>query len=74
MIWDDILPLDIKEGDIITLLNSDGIYLHAEIVKIICPVCLERFIGNKTAAGNFISGHQIYHHYIDEQAEYYGGI
>jgi len=74
MLWDDIYPLPFREGEILTYATENGVYLEAEIVKVICPVCLERFVGNKREAGGFISGHQIYHQYIEEIAESYGGV
>lgn len=75
MDWNDIfLPFIMEEGEIVSYSTIDGIYIDAEIVKVICPICLEKFIGNKREAGGFISGHQIYHQYTHERATYYGGV
>ena len=75
MNWDDVFsPFIMEEGEIISYATQDGIYLYAEIVKVICSMCLEEFIGNKREAGGFISGHQIYHQYAEERAHYYGGV
>ena len=75
MNWSDVFSqFEMKEGEIISYATQDGIYIGAEIVKVICPLCLEEFIGNKRMAGGFISGHQIYHQFVDERADYYGGI
>ena len=74
MEWDDITaPLLFKEGDCITYATNDGIYIGAEIVKVQCQICMEEFIGNKKAAGMFLSGHAEYHLYINEYAENHGG-
>ena len=75
MKWDDIAtPLLFKEGEKVNYADSDGVYYLAEIVRVTCPICSEEFIGNKRHAGGFIEGNQHYNMFIDERAEYFGGI
>ena len=61
---------DLTEDDldkIMTIISTDGYYLQAEIVKVTCPVCGEEFLGTKRHAGGFISGHQAYHEFQNNQ-------
>tara|TARA_R100000231_G_scaffold114330_1_gene84981 strand:- start:63 stop:305 length:243 start_codon:yes stop_codon:yes gene_type:complete len=61
---------DLTEDDldkIMTVISTDGYYLQAEIVKVTCPVCGEEFLGTKRHAGGFISGHQAYHEFQNNQ-------
>tara|TARA_R110002020_G_scaffold253928_5_gene467648 strand:+ start:768 stop:995 length:228 start_codon:yes stop_codon:yes gene_type:complete len=75
MLWDELLPASImREGEVVTYATDVGLYIEAEIVRVICPQCLEEFIGSKREAGIFISGHATFHEFIDERADYYGGI
>ena len=75
MNWDDIFsPLLFKEGEELSYADNTGVYLHAEIVRAICPECGEEFIGNKANAGKFLLGHHHYHEYENQQANMYGGI
>ena len=48
-------------------ISSDGFYLQAEIVKVVCPACLEHFLGTKRHAGGFIAGHRAYHEFENSQ-------
>ena len=73
--WDDIFQPNIfKEGKTYTYTNNDGVFILATMVRVECPQCGEEFIGNKKEAGLFLNGHTLYHIYIEETAEYYGGI
>ena len=73
--WDDIFPPNIfREDKTYTYTNNDGIFILATMVKVECPECGEEFIGNKREAGIFLNGHLMYHDYIEEKAEYYGGV
>ena len=74
MDWGDVFPTIMKEGDTMTYATQDGVYIDAEIVRVECPVCGEEFIGNKRNAGGFIAGHTAFHQFIEERAEYYGGV
>lgn len=61
---------DLSEEDldkIMTVISTDGYYLQAEIVKVTCPACGEEFLGTKRHAGGFISGHEAYHNFQNEQ-------
>tara|TARA_R100000700_G_C3070289_1_gene80811 strand:- start:211 stop:450 length:240 start_codon:yes stop_codon:yes gene_type:complete len=61
---------DLSEEDldkIMTVISTDGYYLQAEIVKVTCPACGEEFLGTKRHAGGFISGHEAYHNFENEQ-------
>ena len=61
---------DLTEDDldkIMTVISTDGYYLQAEIVKVTCPACGEEFLGTKRHAGGFISGHQAYHEFQNNQ-------
>jgi len=61
---------DLSEDDldkIMTVISTDGYYLQAEIVKVTCPACGEEFLGTKRHAGGFISGHEAYHNFENEQ-------
>ncbi len=64
-------------GHILTVISTDGYYKQATIVKVVCPVCGEEFLGTKRHAGGFISGHRAYHEFEREQdmrIEQMGGI
>tara|TARA_R110000824_G_scaffold64572_5_gene168705 strand:+ start:6546 stop:6773 length:228 start_codon:yes stop_codon:yes gene_type:complete len=75
MDWDDVAePFIFVEGDIVSYATNEGIYVSVEIVRISCPYCGERFIGNKAHAGQFILGHTTYHEYIIDRVEKFGGI
>lgn len=71
---------DLNEDDIekiLTIISTDGYYKQAMIVKVVCPVCGEEFLGTKRHAGGFISGHRAYHEFEREQdmrIEQMGGI
>ena len=61
---------DLSEEDldkIMTVISTDGYYLQAEIVKVTCPACGEEFLGTKRHAGGFISGHEAYNNFENEQ-------
>ena len=61
---------DLSEEDlekIMTVISTVGYYLQAEIVKVTCPACGEEFLGTKRHAGGFISGHEAYHNFQNEQ-------
>ena len=62
---DDLTEEDLDK--IMTIISTDGYYLQAEIVKVTCPVCGEEFLGTKRHAGGFISGHQAYHEFQNNQ-------
>tara|TARA_R110002012_G_scaffold303918_3_gene506218 strand:+ start:1919 stop:2146 length:228 start_codon:yes stop_codon:yes gene_type:complete len=74
--WDDFfIPTNIfKEGKVYTYSNADGVFILNTMVKVECPECGEQFIGNKKDAGLFLHGHSIYHQFIEEEAEKYGGV
>jgi len=75
MDWDEVVsPFIFIEGEIISYATNEGIYVGVEIVRITCPYCDERFIGNKSNAGQFLLGHTTYHEYIADRAEKFGGI
>lgn len=63
-----------EEGDIITFANSEGIFIDSEIVKVICPYCIEEFIGSKKHSGEFLAGHEYYHLHINDRVDSMGGI
>ncbi len=52
-------------GIIMDVIATDGYYKQAMIVKVVCPVCFEEFLGTKRHAGGFISGHRAYHEFDD---------
>ena len=62
---DDLTEEDI--GEIMTIISTDGYYKQAEIVKVVCPHCLEEFLGTKRHAGGFIAGHRAFHEFENEQ-------
>ena len=62
---DDLTEEDLDK--IMTIISTDGYYLQAEIVKVTCPVCGEEFLGTKRHAGGFLSGHQAYHEFQNNQ-------
>jgi len=73
--WDEIFPPNIfNEGKTYTYETHDGLYISATMVKVECPECGEKFVGNKREAGLFLKGHSTYHDFIQERAEYYGGV
>ena len=47
------------------VIATDGYYKQATIVKVVCPVCFEEFLGTKRHAGGFIAGHRAYHEFDD---------
>ena len=72
---DDISEEDI--GHMLTIISTDGYYKQAMIVKVVCPVCGEEFLGTKRHAGGFIAGHRAYHEFENEsdmRVEQMGGI
>jgi len=72
---DDISEEDI--GHMLTVISTDGYYKQAMIVKVVCPVCGEEFLGTKRHAGGFIAGHRAYHEFENEadmRVEQMGGI
>ena len=70
MRWDEILDISsFEEGTVISMITTEGIFRHAEIVKICCPICAEVFIGTKKHAGAFIFGHREYHKWEIEISE-----
>lgn len=52
-------------GIIMDVIATDGYYKQAMIVKVVCPVCFEEFLGTKRHAGGFIAGHCAYHEFDD---------
>jgi len=52
-------------GIIMDVIATDGYYKQAMIVKVVCPVCFEEFLGTKRHAGGFIAGHRAYHEFDD---------
>ena len=52
-------------GIIMNVIATDGYYKQAMIVKVVCPVCFEEFLGTKRHAGGFIAGHRAYHEFDD---------
>ena len=63
-------------GHILTIIATDGYYKQAEIVRVVCPVCGEEFLGTKRHAGGFVAGHRAYHEFensIDVIIENLGG-
>ena len=52
-------------GLIMDVIATDGYYKQAMIVKVVCPVCFEEFLGTKRHAGGFIAGHRAYHEFDD---------
>ena len=52
-------------GIIMDVIATDGYYKQAMIVKVVCPVCFEEFLGTKRHAGGFIAGHRAYHEFND---------
>jgi uncharacterized protein (UPF0212 family) len=61
---------DLTEDEIdkvMNVLSTDGYYVQAQIVKVTCPHCGEEFLGTKRHAGGFISGHQVYHEFVNSQ-------
>ena len=52
-------------GIIMDVIATDGYYKQAMIVKVMCPVCFEEFLGTKRHAGGFIAGHRAYHEFDD---------
>ena len=74
MDWDDVAsPFIFVEGETISYATNEGIYVGVEIVRIDCPYCGEKFIGNKRHAGQFLFGHISYHEYIEDRAKKLGG-
>jgi hypothetical protein len=62
---DDLIEDDV--GSVMNVISTDGFYLQAEIVKVVCPACLENFLGTKRHAGGFIAGHRAYHEFENSQ-------
>ena len=62
---DDLIEDDV--GRVMNVISTDGFYLQAEIVKVVCPACLENFLGTKRHAGGFIAGHRAYHEFENSQ-------
>tara|TARA_R110002020_G_scaffold62979_1_gene167978 strand:+ start:2111 stop:2350 length:240 start_codon:yes stop_codon:yes gene_type:complete len=61
---------DLTEDEVdkvMDVISTDGYYLQAQIVKVTCPACGEEFLGTKRHAGGFISGHQVYHEFVNSQ-------
>ena len=61
----------------LTIISTDGYYKQATIVKVVCPICGEEFLGTRRHAGGFIAGHRAYHEFDNEQdlrIEQMGGI
>ncbi len=61
---------DLTEDEVdkvMNVLSTDGYYVQAQIVKVTCPHCGEEFLGTKRHAGGFISGHQVYHEFVNSQ-------
>ena len=52
-------------GLIMDVIATDGYYKQAMIVKVVCPVCFEEFLGTKRHASGFIAGHRTYHEFDD---------
>ena len=52
---------------VMDVISTDGYYRQAQIVKVTCPHCGEEFLGTKRHAGGFISGHQVYHEFVNSQ-------
>ena len=52
---------------VMDVISTDGYYLQAQIVKVTCPACGEEFLGTKRHAGGFISGHSVYHEFVNSQ-------
>jgi hypothetical protein len=72
---DNLIEEDV--GNIVNVISTDGFYKQAEIVKVVCPACLEAFLGTKRHAGGFIAGHRTYHEFensMDTLLEQMGGI
>lgn len=72
---DNLIEEDV--GNIVNVISTDGFYKQAEIVKVVCPACLEEFLGTKRHAGGFIAGHRAYHEFensMDTLLEQMGGI
>jgi len=72
---DNLIEEDV--GNIVNVISTDGFYKQAEIVKVVCPACLEEFLGTKRHAGGFIAGHRAYHEFensMDTMLEQMGGI
>lgn len=64
-------------GNIMNVISTDGFYIQAEVVKVVCPACLEEFLGTKRHAGGFIAGHRAFHEFENSQdsiVEQMGGI
>jgi hypothetical protein len=67
-IGDDPIRIeDVVVGDTIYLSSKTGVEEKASIVKVTCPACGESFMGTIRAAGGFVSGHNIYHEFINSQ-------
>ena len=62
---DDLTEDDINK--IMDVISTDGYYTQSQIVKVTCPACGEEFMGTKRHAGGFISGHQVYHEFVNSQ-------
>ena len=61
---------DLTEDEVdkvMDVISTDGYYRQAQIVKVTCPHCGEEFLGTKRHAGGFISGHQVYHEFVNSQ-------
>ena len=61
---------DLTEDEVdkvMDVISTDGYYRQAQIVKVTCPHCGEEFLGTKRQAGGFISGHQVYHEFVNSQ-------
>jgi uncharacterized protein (UPF0212 family) len=61
---------DLTEDEVdkvMNVLSTDGYYVQAQIVKVTCPSCGEEFLGTKRHAGGFISGHAVYHEFVNSQ-------
>ncbi len=72
---DNLIEEDV--GNIVNVISTDGFYKQAEIVKVVCPACLEEFLGTKRHAGGFIAGHRTFHKFensMDTMLEQMGGI
>jgi hypothetical protein len=72
---DNLIEEDV--GNIVNVISTDGFYKQAEIVKVVCPACLEEFLGTKRHAGGFIAGHRTFHEFensMDTMLEQMGGI
>lgn len=62
---DDLTEEEVDK--VMDVISTDGYYTQAQIVKVTCPHCGEEFLGTKRHAGGFISGHQVYHEFVNSQ-------